>query len=342
MQVPYLTPFRGFGALLVMFFHYRYILPLNGKAPWVTLLHHSYVMVDLFFLLSGYILAHCYKNNFSQSISWTQWKNYELKRIFRIVPLHYSMLVFIILVEATSPVPFTSDKFQLWKLPIFFVFFQAFFDYGYSWNDPSWSIGVEFWVYPLVPLLIRLRGLLFMRILFTFVSMAGLIWITLTYGDISSAWDYGFPRGLFEVIIGISLYETPKIKYSPLLLISLLAITFGIICLSNPGLMDLAVICCYIVILKIAPCTRVSGLGKLLQNPLTEWLGTRSYSIYLVHVPVRILTERLSDSYLGYYNFYHNLTTEKAYIVFVSLVTVSLLLSEFTYRFIEQKWRRKT
>src|ERR1700761_6004380 len=58
---PALDGLRGVAAIAVMLHHFR---PLT--APW--LFAHGYLAVDLFFLLSGFVIAHAYDARFRKGL----------------------------------------------------------------------------------------------------------------------------------------------------------------------------------------------------------------------------------------------------------------------------------
>jgi len=89
----------------------------------------------------------------------------------------------------------------------------------------------------------------------------------------------------------------------------------------------LLAVCCAGVAVVVAahPATRV---GALLSVPPLRWLGTRSYSIYLWHWPIIVLTERQGVLALS---------------GFPGLVLRLALIAGFaeaSYRYVEQPWRR--
>src|SRR6218665_3058891 len=84
---PQLESLRGLAALLVVFYH----LP-----PWwigyqnVPLISNCYLMVDLFFVLSGFVIALNYEHKLK---SWSQLGHFTRLRFVRLYPVH---LVFLI------------------------------------------------------------------------------------------------------------------------------------------------------------------------------------------------------------------------------------------------------
>src|ERR1700750_78824 len=89
-----LTPLRGIAALLTVIFHIDIFLgwamiPPDGS----PLLSHMYLMVDFFFILSGFIMCHVYGNRFLKDVRVTEFKKFTIARFSRVYPLHLFTLV---------------------------------------------------------------------------------------------------------------------------------------------------------------------------------------------------------------------------------------------------------
>jgi peptidoglycan/LPS O-acetylase OafA/YrhL len=99
-----LTSIRGVAALWVTIFHF--IIPINRDVAcvscYVPMLEKSYLAVDLFFVLSGYILTLVYLDKASL-INKSGFFKFMRARIARIYPLHFVTL-FAYLIFAGLPV----------------------------------------------------------------------------------------------------------------------------------------------------------------------------------------------------------------------------------------------
>src|SRR5436305_824177 len=84
-----LTPLRGIAALLTVIFHIDIFLGWEMMPPGGSpLLSHMYLMVDFFFILSGFIMCHVYGNRFLKDVRTTEFKKFMIARFSRIYPLH--------------------------------------------------------------------------------------------------------------------------------------------------------------------------------------------------------------------------------------------------------------
>src|SRR5579864_2520180 len=89
-----LTPLRGIAALLTVIFHIDVFLGWEMLPPGGSpLLSHMYLMVDFFFILSGFIMCHVYGNRFLKDVRITEFRKFTIARFSRVYPLHFVMLI---------------------------------------------------------------------------------------------------------------------------------------------------------------------------------------------------------------------------------------------------------
>lgn len=97
---PALTGLRAVAAYLVFFHHFR---PLAWHEGWVNAIcEQLYVGVSLFFVLSGFVIAHRYQGSVQLSRGW--WRDYFWRRAARIYPA-YLLLNTSVLVRVYWPIP---------------------------------------------------------------------------------------------------------------------------------------------------------------------------------------------------------------------------------------------
>ena len=144
-----LDALRGLAACLVVLHHSPFCY---GEQP-VSLVANSYLFVDFFFLLSGFVMCHAYGQRILSGMSM---RDYVVLRLGRLYPLHLFMLL--------ATVAYTGLKAALFAYG--FGNEQDFsHNHGFSfitnvllvhslglheeltWNTPSWSISVEFYTY---------------------------------------------------------------------------------------------------------------------------------------------------------------------------------------------------
>src|ERR1700674_5887975 len=92
-----LTGVRGVAAVIIVVYHYgKFRLDMSSDAT-VWTVPHGYLPVDMFFMLSGFVIGYVYKDAFA-SESWTDfWANYKtfmIKRFARLYPAYIVIAAF--------------------------------------------------------------------------------------------------------------------------------------------------------------------------------------------------------------------------------------------------------
>lgn len=301
-DMPGLTALRGVAALGVVLFHidvclfYREIGTLLPKAA-SGLIANGYLWVDLFFILSGYVIHHAYRRALAPGFRWSAATGFYRARFFRIYPLHLvltlALVVAVGLVGATWPAV-TDDSwsgFFAWSaLPSNLLLTHAMNQHSYlSWNIVSWSIGAEWWSYLLAPIVIPMiasRGRWSGAVTVAsgaFVLVA--LYVMLGRNTLDITFDFGAVRCLGGFLLGIGVYQLHRAG-PPLsaLVADLLALaaTAGIVLVMHFDATDLLAVPLFCL---LVPALGSSGglVHRLTAMPVLQDLGRISYSIYLVH-----------------------------------------------------------
>lgn len=164
-----LTGLRLFAAAWVVVYHFRSDLKTlfpSTKPVW-PLLDAGYAGVDLFFILSGFIIAYVYLRSFGSPTA-SSYGRFLWLRLARIWPLHIVTLAIFYVVNfpgSLRDLPARElasglDNVDLWR-QVFLV--HAWGRNGnISWNFPAWSISDEWFAYLVFPLaavfLVRVRN----------------------------------------------------------------------------------------------------------------------------------------------------------------------------------------
>lgn len=97
-----LTALRGLAALTVLAYHSAG--RIFGDTEHVPLpLGHGYLAVDLFFLLSGFVLMHVHEQEFSNGVTWSSFGQFLRARFARTYPLYITILVMLLPLYGTRP-----------------------------------------------------------------------------------------------------------------------------------------------------------------------------------------------------------------------------------------------
>jgi peptidoglycan/LPS O-acetylase OafA/YrhL len=357
-QLPSLTPLRGIGALWIAVFHLGLRFP-NGHLDDYGIVREGYLAVDLFFVLSGFVISHVYKDSFASGCTSRGYCDFLKARIARIYPLHFVMLmVFLAAVTLESvaswlaghgigPVPMTGER-SVVGLFANLAMLQGLWASGLSWDNPAWSISLEFIAYLLFPLLFpwlwqaRPRGKAIAGLL-AFVVLAGLAWRT---GDNLDQWN-GLPailRCLPEFLVGVLIYSVYQRGLSAGLLASNLAfgVVLAAVCvLVHAAASDIGIVLLFPGLILAAVCND-GCLGRLLNAAPLRWLGDVSYSLYLVHWFVLFALVQTVRHLPGL--SLRRLSPPASLAATLLLIAVSVALAAITYRLIEvpgRQWLRR-
>lgn len=243
-------------------------------APVAWLRQWGWTLVDLFFVLSGYILAHVYLPSGCLTRPGGQGL-FAAARFARLWPLHLLLLLLLALFDRgnpdNSPGAFVAHLFllQSWYQP-----------YAAAFNEPAWSISVELFCYALFARSAAM-GLRALALVGTLAGGAGLLSLIL-HGQPGGPWDGDdFARGLLGFFLGTALWQArgwlTRLAWPVLALV----LAGGLMIDMGTGS-------------SLLPLTLLAWPAALLlalRTPLLEsramlWLGDRSYAIYLIHMPV--------------------------------------------------------
>ena len=198
-----LTSLRFVFAVLVFFHHCDFLM---GASKYGPIFSQGRIGVGFFFVLSGFVLSYSYAEKMGQAEAGIS--RYYRLRIFRIYPLHWLTLLFIL------PLILYTGKFSVSVFLLIFFLLQAFSSREsvyFSYNEVSWSISVEIFFYALFPFLIRLSPKQISAILLA--GAAILLGLGLIYRDpaLQQYYFYIFPVArLFDFMLGIGLFHLFK------------------------------------------------------------------------------------------------------------------------------------
>ena len=202
-----LDSFRGLFALSVVMFH----MHLVGSITEIDFFRGSSLFVEFFFILSGFVITHgfAYKEDLKFS-------SFAISRAFRLFPLHIFMLIVFLGIElgklaafkyagfTFSSDPFTDSSAISQILPNLFLI-QSWFPFTdhESFNYPSWSISIEYYIY-LIFFIITMVFKQFKVLAWAFISLI-MIWLL---ANESTYLEKEVMRGLSCFFLGSLTYVT--------------------------------------------------------------------------------------------------------------------------------------
>jgi peptidoglycan/LPS O-acetylase OafA/YrhL len=287
-RIPSLDGMRGIAATGIMLFHFSYYyVPQAGLFHSVPALYRAYLCVDLFFLLSGFVMGHVYGQRLASD--WRQhWRDFARMRFARIYPLIVLTTLVLVFAHATFKVAVEGVSFTLSSLALQPLLLQVWAN-DLSWNYPAWSISTEAAAYVLFvfsagPLL---RGRHPGVVALTCVAV--LVGVSAEQHGALHAY-VGLPavlRSCAEFSLGVLLYRAHAagvhLPRGRLLLIG--AACLGLAKASGWDVFAIGALACLIH----HGVDAETVLARILNSRAAVALGTWSYSIYLWHVPTHYL-----------------------------------------------------
>lgn len=337
-----LDSLRALAAIGVVGWHYASHF---GAAPLPSLLapfyRHGELLVDFFFVLSGFVLARVYWND-RRSVAFA---NNVRDRIARMYPLHVATLCAVavmqwILVDRLASQPFVYHFNDAHDFTLNLALLnRTGLERGQSFNGPSWSISTEFVVNILFLAVITLRRSTARAVLFLLfvVSLA----VILRNGLVSDTLAFGISNDIFRTVVGflcgVALYGMHAHFLSRIAIRSgfadVAAIAAACVFLAYCALGELARLSDLLVVLICFPTLIVGAIhGRVARRVLTlpplVYLGTVSYSIYLVHFPLQLGVHLASVAFLI------RMPYDSA-LFLLGFIVATIALASIAYRLIE-------
>lgn len=293
------TGLRGIAALLVVFYHIHFSYPHLPFEDWSSFLKRGYLMVDLFFVLSGFIISYVY-NVPDKPIMKTG--PFLVKRLIRLYPLHAFCLFLLLFVKIVLFALFWMwgrpvDNFWASADPLMFVA-QLFLVHPWlqtesGWNIPSWSIGTEIFAYCLFPFAARaLRGRPgTASAVFLAVSLAYYGYVGTRTGSLDIVFGTAPLRCLAGFLLGMLAFQYRSCAAAlPFLAVSVgqFAALAAILLFLAVPVNDILIIPPFLALVLLT-WTDTGWLARFLSRPLFQFLGEISYSVYLNHFAVLAL-----------------------------------------------------
>ena len=349
-SLPGLTGLRGLAALWVVLYHYCsiYLPALDGKLLG-GLISRGYLAVDLFFLLSGFVLAHVYSDA-ADNKGPGFFRSFMRARVARIYPLHLLVLALFVAMAigvravhyvqdgSYNPLPLSGAR-SLEALGANLVMLQGLHASVLSWNYPAWSISVEFAAYLAFPLAIgvlwRASGKsLLIGALTGFAAIWALAYVT---GGDMNQWDgpTALWRCLPQFFLGCICYRV----YRKGLIDARgwAGFVFGTTLLMLYFDYRDVVVVTVFPLLVLCTVLAAGVPGRILNARPMVMLGEISYSIYLIHSLVQHATTHVLNALdLDQSEF----SVAVSLCALVLMLLVVLILSAASYRFFEQPMRR--
>jgi peptidoglycan/LPS O-acetylase OafA/YrhL len=300
----------------------------------------SYLFVDFFFVLSGFIIS----VNYLEKIKcFSDFKTYFLKRLIRLYPLlFYTVSIYFLYLMAgefflqglkEDHRPFSVYILQLLD-SLLFLNSTPLLGISQGINPPSWSISAE-----IISYLFFGFGIMIFRkyiVLYSlFVILTCIYFMVSNNSYVFNNGDYGFVRGLLGFNFGVLTFlfsQKRRIKSSSfqLPLVILLLVAFFTVDLINVELLKLIFPIIFANLIYVFLYDN-SFLNRILLTRSIQFLGKISYSLYLNHYLILMISYIIFFRILG-------IPIREPYstLVLLSSIIVSIIYSYLSYLFIEK------
>lgn len=362
-RLPGLDALRGIAALVIaVFWHYSALTGNRREhpvaAPDSLLVIDGYLAVDLFFLLSGMVIAHVY---------WAVVRSRQLgfstflqRRVARLWPLHVLTLncaaVLFYAHRASFGESLSPCRFGLYDYLLNLVFAQSsWWSSGCSFNAPSWTLSIEMFLY-----------VTFFACAFVWRQHTRWLLVIAGYGlwmvwSSPQNWGLGanYGRGLFAFYLGVAALPAFRVFCAWIAATDRarqLAVVAGLAAAAMASLYvrryvvgiepgnyvlldfdrmfvrvmyyDLVVFPLLILLFgSVAACSR--------ETVVSRFLGNISYSSYLLHIPMIFL---LKFVFAGLGLSLVLFTTTSGWLMFVAALLVVSGLSFYAFETPSRRW----
>ena len=272
-----LTPLRGIAALTVLMFH---LARNSGDSSLPAFFLRGYLGVDLFFVLSGFVLTHVYVQGFLGDTSWRSAGAFLWARVARIYPVHFFVTALLVACGGAQGLSGLDvlDNFLLILVPW----------PVHSINQPSWSLSAEWYAYLLFPLMVgwlwRCNGRIAAAI--CFALLLGLdIAIIGSFGDlreVGGGWG-ALARALPEFTLGVITYRAFSDPHAARIWrsdVAFLAVA-GALAVAFEFMPNDGIIVALLPLLLLAAVRNTGLAARVLNAAPLRWMGDISYSVYL-------------------------------------------------------------
>lgn len=287
-QMLHLDALRIVGAVMIVVFHFNRFINLDGRwqAADDTIKNFS-LIVDLFFLISGYVMAAIYTGRLT---SFAKYRDFLQKRVARLGPLHWATLGVFIGIAALGWAGVINERdasrYDVACIVPNLVFVHAWGTCkAQTWNFVSWAISAEMGMYVALPLLFRITALgRWATAAVAVGSLALLVWITRD-GESFSQWtyDFGVARAVPGFMLGMLAWQArdtlARLPFARFVMWALLAAFFVA---SWAGTSRTVLLLMIYAVGLAGVAADAQGVQGGVSRRLAPW-AQLSFSLYLLH-----------------------------------------------------------
>jgi peptidoglycan/LPS O-acetylase OafA/YrhL len=303
---------RGVAALAVLFYHLRNLEAVGRPAQADALFASGYLAVDLFFLLSGFVIAHAYGDRLGTTLNLRAFLMARLIRLQPVIALGTVIGFSVALASRMLGLPGAPGLFAIATSlpPNLLMLPNPLVPWGiFLFNPPAWSLFYELvanaaygavvcrktkWKTPT-----RLAGQIALAAIAA-AGLAGLVASVSMLGDLDRGvvlgdWPVALARIAFSFTAGLLLHHTrglwiPVMPHLPIFV--LLPTCLALLALGPTGVtrswydLVFVVVLSPLLVMATAVVDLRGGWARIAAS-----LGVVSYPLYATHAPIKHLAE---------------------------------------------------
>lgn len=327
---------RGVAALAVVTFHANLDF---GVSRWLP---SAYLAVDMFFVLSGFVLAHAYEHRFKAGMTPGQFMAARLVRLYPLYILAIALRMLGLLTASFSGHDVSISLGSLVSALPWNLFFLPAPPFAWNSQTPLFPLDAPAWSL-LFELLINLAYVLTWRalsnrmlVVVAFVSAVCLLAWLLHFGALDGGWNQstilvGAARVLYSFPLGILLYRMRDKLRAPDMGTALPLIATALLLAppwswgTAPGLYSLfAITVISPVLVAIGACCRTK---TAFSQRICIALGDTSYGVYVLHASLTLVFSWIFSHSLA--KIFHQDGNVMTVFFVISLFIGTLLVDRF-------------
>lgn len=324
----------GIRGLAALFIALRHTVPY-----WTFGFDRSYLAVDLFFLLSGFVIAQAYDEKLRTGAM--RFRDFVVVRLIRMYPVYLFSLVLCLVVWfdrlPVAGVPLlTALVFVPWPIAGSIFLFAL--------NGPYWSLAFELAANFLYASIRRWLGTAVLAVIVV-AAGAGVAVLAFWHGSVDAGWTWGIgsylggaARALFGVFFGLLLHRFREPLTAvvgrflgPWVAFGLVAVALAIPSFDSPldPAVELVLIYFVFPVALLAASRYTGGRGE----KFALFLGAASFPLYVLHEQIGLIVQYLTGHLV-------TRTAPWSGFVFLSLLVVFCVVLERRFDLPVRRWLR--
>ena len=347
-KIEYLESLRGIAAIMVACFHFK-IFHYFG-----FLTQNSWMFVEFFFVLSGFVISLNYQYRISNIKDLI---TFQKRRFLRLYPLHFltlGLMIFLLFAEFIKEYLIGNtgevsalERYTLNEILANLLLLHNIVLDKVTFNQPSWSISSEFYVYLLFAILILILNKDKKKIIFISIIISTISFYYLLNNSLIPD-THGFTRCTYSFFLGVlifNIYDMNKLKFpsfiTKILILIIIIIMMNFKTVSAEIDFNIFMPLIFSLLILSLVSSKEDIIKKILINKNIVLLGTFSYGIYMLHMPVDTYTNifldkiNLYDQLKFYFQFEEGVYNE---IKGIACLIITVVLAKYSFIYFEKKF----